>query len=286
MRYTGPITLDKSTLVKARSLSGGVWSALNEAVFAVGPVAESLRISEMMYHPAQDPNAEFIELTNVGDEAINLNLVRFTQGIEYLFVETQDFASLPPGGYCLLVKDIPAFEARYGQKLPVVGQYAGSLNNGGERIELLDAAGGIIESFQFKDGWFDLTDGLGFSLTVRDPQVAAHLNDKSSWRPSAFAGGSPGTDDDGQVPELGSVVINELLANSAGAGPDWIELYNPTDQAIDLSGWYLSDDANDLTRYRIAEGTSIPAGGYLVFYEDQHFGDPNDPGCSGALRPQ
>ena len=80
MRYTGPITLDKSTLVKARSLSGGAWSALNEAVFAVGPVAESLRISEIMYHPAEDPNAEFIELTNVGDEAINLNLVRFTKG--------------------------------------------------------------------------------------------------------------------------------------------------------------------------------------------------------------
>ena len=73
---------------------------------------------------------------------------------------------------------------------------------------------------------------------------------------------------------------------SAGAGPDWIELYNTTDQAIDVGGWYLSDDANDLTRYRIAEGTSIPAGGYLVFYEDEHFGDPNDPGCSGALRPQ
>ena len=46
-------------------------------------------------------------------------------------------------------------------------------------------------------------------------------------------------------------------------------MHNTTDQAIDLSGWYLSDDANDLTKYRIAEGTSLPAGGYLVFYEDR-----------------
>ena len=80
------------------------------------------------------------------------------------------------------------------------------------------------------------------------------------------------------MPELGSVVINELLANSAGAAPDWIELSNTTDQAISIGGWYLSDDANDLMRYQIAEGTSIPAGGYLVFSEDQHFANANDPG--------
>ena len=181
-RYTGPITLEKSTHVKARSLTGSVWSALNEAVFAVGPVAESLRISEIMYHPSeisdlksQISEAEFLELANLGPEAINLNLVRFTQGIEYSF---PDF-TLARAGRCLLVRDLAAFEARYGKNLPVVGQYRGSLDNGGERIELLDAAGGIIQSFAYQDSWFDLTDGLGFSLTARDLQ-ATQPNDKSA----------------------------------------------------------------------------------------------------------
>ncbi|MBN1509673.1 MAG: CotH kinase family protein, partial [Sedimentisphaerales bacterium] len=50
IRYTGPISLTQSTRVKARAISGSTWSALNEATFAVGPVAESLRISEIMYH--------------------------------------------------------------------------------------------------------------------------------------------------------------------------------------------------------------------------------------------
>ncbi len=45
--YSGPVTLTKSTHVKARVLSGNIWSALNEAVFAVGPVAESLRITRL-----------------------------------------------------------------------------------------------------------------------------------------------------------------------------------------------------------------------------------------------
>ena len=76
----------------------------------------------------------------------------------------------------------------------MVGQYTGSLNNAGETIELLDAAGGIIQSFQYKDSWFDLTDGMGYSLTRKDPR-ADNPEKEDAWRPSAQAGGSPGTDD-------------------------------------------------------------------------------------------
>ena len=192
--YTQPIRLAASAQVKARVLSGGTWSALNEAVFAIGPVAESLRISEILYHPAQDPNAEYIELTNIGSQTINLSWVRFRKGIQYTFPSFE----LPPGGYCLLVKDIPAFEAVYGNTPAVLGQYTGSLNNGGERIELLDAAGGIIQSFEYQDKWFDLTDGMGYSLTIQDPRATVDLSDEAAWRPSTDAGGSPGADDSGQ----------------------------------------------------------------------------------------
>lgn len=278
VQYTGPIPLMESSLIRARTFSGR-WSALEEAVFAVGPVAQNLRISEMMYHPAEtgdpaDPNTEYIELTNVGAQPINLNRVRFTRGVEFTFPSF----SLPAGGYCLIVRDLAAFESRYGAGLPVVGQYVGNLSNAGEDIELMDAVENVIESFEYTDEWFDLTDGAGFSLTVRDPQ-AGDLDSRDAWRPSAFWGGSPGSGDHGLVPEPGAVVINELLANSAGAGPDWIELHNTTDQDIDIGGWYLSDDADDLTQYRIAPGTILPAGGYIVFYEDEHFGNDADPGC-------
>lgn len=276
--YAGPVPLTRSTLVKARAFDGK-WSALNEAVFSVGPVAQNLRISEIMYHPPEtgrpdDPNAEYIELTNVGTQAIDLNFVRFTKGIDYTF---PSFV-LPAGGYCLLVKDIAAFEARYGANLPVVGQYSGVLSNAGERIELVDAIGGVIQSFEYSDDWFDLTDGGGFSLTVRDPRIT-DVGRREAWRPSAYWGGSPGEGDEGLVPELGSIVINEVLANSVGSGPDWIELFNTTAQAIDIGGWFLSDDSNDLTRYRIPAGTSVSGGGYVVFGETEHFGNPADPGC-------
>ena len=75
-----------------------------------------------------------------------------------------------------------------------------------------------------------------------------------------------------------TVVVNEILANS-GTAPDWIELHNRSSSPIDIGGWFLSDSALDLAKYRIPLGTTIPAGGYLTFYEDLNFGatstDPN-----------
>ncbi|MBN1806604.1 MAG: CotH kinase family protein, partial [Sedimentisphaerales bacterium] len=75
--YTGPVFLDHSVQVKACVLYDDMWSALNEAVYAVGPIVENLRITEIMYNP-DDPNTEYIELQNIGTETINLNLVKFT----------------------------------------------------------------------------------------------------------------------------------------------------------------------------------------------------------------
>ncbi|MCL5096827.1 MAG: lamin tail domain-containing protein [Candidatus Omnitrophica bacterium] len=68
-----------------------------------------------------------------------------------------------------------------------------------------------------------------------------------------------------------TVVINEVLANS-GAASDWIELHNRTHSPIDIGGWFLSDSATDLQKYRIPLGTVISGDGFLVFYENANFG--------------
>ena len=291
IRYAGSITLQHSVHVKARALSDRTWSALNEAVFAVGPVAQNLRITEIMYHPprgegvppldhgqdAGEPNEEFIELTNIGTEAVNLTLVRFSNGIDFTFPSLD----LSPGEYVVVVQDRDAFEARYGTNINIAGQYSGKLNNAGERITLEEVIGQTILDFNYSDGWRSLTDGEGFSLTIIDatnPDLNS-WNEKDSWRASAYIGGSPGQDDSGIIPDPGDVVINELLANSPGANPDWIELCNTTGAAIEIGGWYLSDDSDDLFKYEIAPGTRIGPYGYLVFYEDMHFGNTNDDGC-------
>jgi len=206
MLYAGPVGLDHSVTVKARVSTGTVISALNEATFAVGPVAQDLRISEIMYHPPEtgdpnDPNAEYIELANVGSRTINLNLVRFTDGVEFVFPNMD----LAPWQYILVVKDVTAFQARHSGGALIAGQYKGSLSNSGEQIELQDASGTVIQRFNYVDDWYPITDGKGFSLTVKDPAAADPniLSDRGGWRPSAYIGGSPGWDDSGQVQPAG-----------------------------------------------------------------------------------
>ena len=201
--YTGPITLTQSTLITARVRQSphlySQWGGMARQVFVVGQVAETLRISELMYHPLDagnpmDPNAEYIELTNIGDQAINLNQVQFTNGIDFIFPDVV----LSPNDYVVVVKDMDAFASAYDTtNIVVVGTYTGSLSNSGERIELSDPDGQVMQSLQYKDKWYDLTDGLGFSLTVIDPAdpLAIDGSDKDLWRPSVAPGGSPGWDD-------------------------------------------------------------------------------------------
>jgi len=296
IRYAGPIQLTESTRIKARLLNGTTWSALNEVTFAVGPVAENLRITEIMYNPKDTGNpgrvegvppsdrgqdasdtTEFVELKNIGTEMLNLKLVRFTNGVDFTFPSLE----LAAGQYVLVVEDIDAFAARYGSDFNIAGEYTGRLNNAGERIELQDAVGQTILNFRYDDNWYDITDGMDFSLTIEDPTtVDPNLwDDKSGWRPSANPGGSPGWDDTGELPSLGEVVINELLAHSDSGDPDWVELHNTTDAAINIGGWFLSDSSNDFMKYEIAAGTTLEPHSYIVFNEDMHFGNTSNPGC-------
>lgn len=69
------------------------------------------------------------------------------------------------------------------------------------------------------------------------------------------------------------LVINEYSASNLESFPDafnrfedWIELYNGSDQMMDISGYYISDKEDNPTKWRIPDGTNIEANGFLVLY--------------------
>lgn len=77
-------------------------------------------------------------------------------------------------------------------------------------------------------------------------------------------------------PTLGDLVINEFMASNDtsaadqdGDFDDWIELYNNGSSAIDLEGYFLSDDADDLMQWAFPAGTQIEANGYLIVWADE-----------------
>lgn len=242
---------------------------------------QALRVTEIMYHPSvlvgntNGPEEfEYIELKNMGTNAINLAGIRFNEGIQFSFTS----GSIGPGQTTLLVKNAAAFTARYGSGPNVSGQYTGSLDNGGERMRLVDAAGEEILDFEYNNSWYPITDGHGFSLVIVDEQAEPDAwNDKANWRASAANGGSPGATDPGP-PAIGRVLINEALSRTDAPPPtDSIELYNPTTNTVNLAGWFLTDDFNAPQKYRIPNGTNIPPGGYLVFDEGDFNANPSSP---------
>ncbi len=75
------------------------------------------------------------------------------------------------------------------------------------------------------------------------------------------------------LPIFGQVVINEYsAANLTGyldnyaKTEDWVELYNSSNTSVDLSGYHLSDNENNPTKWVIPTGATIPANGYLTFW--------------------
>lgn len=73
-----------------------------------------------------------------------------------------------------------------------------------------------------------------------------------------------------------SITINEFLASNQsmvadqdGEFDDWIELFNLTDQDVDLSGYYLSDNPDNLPKYAFPAGTFIKAKDYLIIWADE-----------------
>jgi len=283
-QYTAPVVLTRTTVVKARVKSGSDWSAVSEARFLIGlpAAAGNLAVTELNYHPPlptteelfADPTLtsssfQFIELKNIGTQWIDLNDVRFTNGIAFDFTTGSSVRWLDPGQYVVLAANTAGFEARYGTGITVAGTFALNLDNAGERVTLTARSGADIVNFTYSDSqpWPGRADGLGSTLEIIDPAGDAALSE--SWRASYKYLGTPGAA--GVVP-LVDVVVNEVLSHTDEPFADTIELYNTTGQGIDITGWWLSDDTADYQKFQIptlpgGAPRVLPAFGYAVFYE-------------------
>lgn len=208
LAYQTPLPVSARTRILARTYLDGQWSALRELSVPAPP----LRISEIMYHPA-DPSAseitagfedadefEFIELTNASNQPLDLSSVRLiqvvdgdtTRGVAFDFAQSP-IQELAPGAQVLVVENLDAFAARYGDGLPVAGQWQGRLSNSTETITLV--AGNLpVQSVTYVDDWYAETDGEGASLEIR-AVTSSDLdlwNQGAGWMPSLSVGGTPG----------------------------------------------------------------------------------------------
>ena len=252
-----------------------VWSGPVAATYWVS--TPPLRITEIMYHPAHAPagntndvdNFEYLEVKNIGGTPLNVNRFRVRGGLDFDFPNE----SLAAGEQAVIVKSLASFRERYGAGPRVLGVYTNdNLANDGDHLVLEGGVREPILDFDYRDDWYPATDGHGYSLQiVNDGATTTAWGLKASWRPSGVAGGTPSAADPGAA-QIATIYVNEALTHTDPVPADAIELYNPTGNAVNLGGWYLTDDLGTPKKYRIPDGTSIPANGYRVFYESNSFG--------------
>lgn len=239
---------------------------------------DNLVISEVMYNPAQPTAAEslvstdnddfeFIELTNISQSVtLDLTDLDFSNGITFDFANAS-LASLAPGATVLLVKNQAAFEARYGNSLPVIGTYPNSLSNGGERVTLSFAQNTPIIDFTYSDlnPWPTSPDGSGLSLILIDPNSGPDHALATSWTGGSISNGTPG----GLEPEGQSYA--DWLAENFTAG----ELSDPaiSGDDADPDGDLLSNflEYAFLTDPKIANDPSTLLNPIFVFDAGQTF---------------
>ncbi len=312
--FATPITFAKSARVKARVLNGETWSALSDAEFQPGVDLSGLRVTEILYHVADPSDAdaerdEFIELRNESATPIDLSGFTFSAAINHTFPPG---TVIRPGNFVLLVRDLSVFARRhpgYGHtffappvaasvviiidppgddrqpQIDYLGVFTGKLSDDGEAITLATPAGATALSFNYSDDlpWPVAADGSGFSLVRLSAPGRSGDDDPSNgenWLVSSLPGGTPGDIDQGHLPPP-AVLVNEVLTRSASR-PGAVELYNPGDQAVDISGWWISDDRLAPKKVQLPDGTSIPARGYLVISASQLEAAPNPVRLSAA----
>ena len=75
-----------------------------------------------------------------------------------------------------------------------------------------------------------------------------------------------------------TIVINEILASNSNVNTDpdyneygdWVELYNSTNNDININGYYITDDKTNTTKYKFTTNIIIPAKGYKLIWTDDH----------------
>ena len=209
----------------------------NREAAAFGSVS-NLRINEWMASPAHGD--DWFELYNSDPNPVSLaNLYlsdtpgtpKLTQIPTLSFIAGHDFADFRADG-----SDSGGNHVNF------------KLSAGGDQL-LLSQDATVLDSVAFSGVLFNTSRGrLPDGATTLQDFPLTDSRGESNWKPAP-------------------VVVNEAFTHSTPPAEDALELHNPTASAMDLSGWWLSDDPRNRRKYRILDGTTLLAGAYLAFNE-------------------
>ncbi|MFO0757308.1 MAG: lamin tail domain-containing protein [Byssovorax sp.] len=207
---------------RARS-SAGPWRYPDESTPGAPNVfmdQAKVAINEVMYHapPVVAPDGsiqkstlEWIELLNYGNTPVDVGGYQLVDAIEYALPAG---TMIPPSGFLVVAKDAAAMMATYPSLSgagpdKLLGNFKGTLADGGENLVLLDACGNPVDQVHYQDGgrFPALADGGGSSLERRDPRSPGDAGE--SWGASDEASAS-----------AWQLITYQGVAQPSSVGPD------------------------------------------------------------------
>ena len=234
---------------------GGTWLLLasaspgsaNGAAATLGQ-SSALRLNEWMASPLTGP--DWFELFNPTNVPVALDGVIVADNPMSFTADAPGQTALAPLSFIGakgFVKIIADGDRRQGPN------HAGfNLDGEGEALRVFTPALSVIDTVYFGQQIAGVAQG--------------RLPDGQTPMVSFPATASPGESNYLPPP---CAIINEVLTAAADPLEDAVEVCNPSAQGADLGGWFLSNSAEDLKKFRIPDGTLLPAGGYAVFYQSQ-----------------
>jgi len=224
-----------------------------------------LIITEIMPNPAavSDANGEWFEIYNATNDPINLNgYILRDNAATHVIVGDNIIAAHDYFVFCLQGDSLT------NGGVPEDYVYSSlALANSGDIVKIYTPANVIIDSVQYTSSW---PYGSGFSMQLKGPGL--DNDDMGNWCASenAWVGsmgdfGTPGAECDCGMVQPGDIIITEVMPNPAAvsdANGEWFEIYNATDDPINLNGFILRDN----TATHVIVGDSIIAAhDYFVF---------------------
>lgn len=200
---------------------------------------------------------DWIELHNRSGEAISLQGWHLSDK-SILSDESRALpaVTIPANGYYVILADTEG--AEQGDRcLPF------SISKAGETLYLFDPSGQWAAVIDVPALWKDISWALG-----QDGQYGYCLYPTPGEANTTEITAEPPEETDWVIRMAGrrSLVmlrINEICSAPDSRTPDWIELFNPTDQPVDVTGFYLSDSSSDPMKSQLPALT-VPAKGYLA----------------------
>lgn len=213
-------------------------------------------INEIMAENRSYPNGDkqlcpWIELYNGGKKPADLSAWTLSDGSRtFVFPEG---STLDAGAFLVLScgKD----------SLPL------SLSDGGT-LELCDSQGKPADAFAFPALECDQSLARQTDGSYEQSFEASPGYENSSAGHEAFLAGLGVTQAPVQITELMPANKSSLL-DADGNFSDWIELCNVSGEACDLDGFYLSDDSDDLLKWRFPSVSLVPGERMIVFCSDK-----------------